>query len=59
VNWVHDLCAALDIPPLRNWGVTEADFELLVEKSAASSSMQGNPIKLTPEEMHNILAQAL
>ena len=31
----------------------------LIEKGSVSSSMQGNPIRLTPDEMREILARAL
>jgi alcohol dehydrogenase class IV len=39
--------------------VTEADFPTLVEKGAVASSMQANPIKLTTDELSEILALAL
>ena len=48
VAWVQELCAALRIPSLSAYGVTEGDFPLLVEKASRSSSMKGNPIVLTP-----------
>ncbi|MBZ0284227.1 MAG: iron-containing alcohol dehydrogenase [Anaerolineae bacterium] len=57
-QWVHELCAALNIPPLSTYGLTEADYPSLIEKSAVASSMQGNPIKLTTDEMRQILARA-
>jgi alcohol dehydrogenase class IV len=59
LRWVEALCQALQVPPLSAYGVTEDDFSLLIEKAAVSSSMQGNPIKLTPDEMGEILARAL
>lgn len=58
IRWTEELCAALSIPGLGTYGITETDYSLLIEKSAASSSMQGNPIQLTPEEMREILIQA-
>lgn len=58
-NWVKSLCEDLGIPPLRQYGVKEAHFETLIEKSAHSSSMKGNPISLTNEELYQILAQAI
>jgi alcohol dehydrogenase class IV len=57
--WVQSLCEDLAIPPLRQYGVKEAHFEALIEKSAHSSSMKGNPIPLTNEELRLILAQAI
>jgi alcohol dehydrogenase class IV len=59
VAWVQELCQALQVPSLASYGVTQADFPVLIEKASASSSMQGNPIKLTPDEMQEILAGAL
>jgi alcohol dehydrogenase class IV len=59
VSWMQALCAALDVPPLSAHGVTEGDFPLIIEKAAKSSSMKGNPVKLTVEEMEEILKRAL
>jgi alcohol dehydrogenase class IV len=56
---VRDLCESLAIPPLANYGVAAGDCDLLVEKASGASSMQGNPISLTSEEMHAILRKAL
>lgn len=58
VQWVEELCAALNIAPLGTFGITPEDYATVVEKSAGASSMQGNPIKLTPEELTEILTQA-
>jgi alcohol dehydrogenase class IV len=59
IAWVEELCAALQVPSLAAYRVTPADFPTLVERAAAASSMQGNPIKLTPNELHEILTRAL
>lgn len=59
VSWMQALCAALGIPPLSTYGVTADDFPLIIEKALKSSSMKGNPITLTAEEMAKILKQAL
>ena len=59
VAWVQELCQTLRVPPLASYGMTQADFPVLIEKASAASSMQGNPIKLTPDEMQEILAGAL
>jgi len=59
VSFIHNLCEKMNISPLSTYGLTEADFPVLIEKSAVSSSMQGNPIKLTADEMHQILARAI
>jgi len=59
VTWVHELARALRIPPLASYGVTPQDADALVEKASAASSMRGNPIKLTPDEIKEILLQTL
>jgi len=58
VTWVRELCQTLHIPPLATYGMTQDDWPTVVEKSAVASSMRGNPIQLTPDEMRMILAQA-
>jgi alcohol dehydrogenase class IV len=59
VTWVQDLCQALQVPSLASYGMTRADLAVVVEKSAAASSMRGNPIELTSEELGVILEAAL
>jgi alcohol dehydrogenase class IV len=59
VAWVQALCQALQTPPLSAYGVTWDDFSTLVKKTAVASSTRGNPIKLTPDEMEDILARAI
>ena len=59
VAWVHSLCTALDVPGLSTYGVAHAHFTELIEKSARASSMKGNPIQLTEQEMTAILTRAL
>jgi alcohol dehydrogenase class IV len=51
IEWVRALCAELNVPPLRGWGITEADLPGVVEKAARASSMQANPLPLTSEEL--------
>jgi alcohol dehydrogenase class IV len=58
VAWVQELCNALKVPSLTDMGVTPDKFEALIEKASVSSSMKGNPVKLTPEEMREILTRA-
>lgn len=59
IHFIQALCSAMDIRPLSTYGLTPSDFPSLIEKSTVASSMQGNPIKLTMDEMHHILAAAL
>ncbi|MBA3872332.1 MAG: iron-containing alcohol dehydrogenase [Anaerolineae bacterium] len=58
VKWVYRLTQTLNIPGLATYGMTDADLPALIEKSAVASSMQGNPIKLTADEMRDILTAA-
>ncbi len=57
-EWVYRLTQALNIPGLASYGMTDSDLPALIEKSAVASSMQGNPIKLTEDEMRAILTAA-
>jgi alcohol dehydrogenase class IV len=58
IEWVHALCAELNVPSLGTWGIAEADFPGLVEKAARASSMQANPLALTGEELLAVLSAA-
>ncbi len=59
VQWLSDLVADLKIPPLSGYGIGRNAADELVEKAARSSSMKGNPITLTPEELADIFEAAL
>jgi alcohol dehydrogenase class IV len=39
--------------------LARADFDDLITKAAAASSMKGNPVALTPNEMRTILERAI
>jgi alcohol dehydrogenase class IV len=58
IEWVTKLCEVLHVPTLSAYGMQVEDFPTIVEKAAVASSMQGNPIKLTPDELTQILIQA-
>ena len=59
VRWVQALGEELGLPGLAAYGLSEANLPSIVEAAAVASSMQGNPIKLTHEEMVAILRQAM
>ncbi len=59
VVWVEDLVAALDIPPLRTYGLTEADVPAVVEKAMQASSMKANPVPLSRDELAAVLRRAI
>ncbi|UCG57819.1 MAG: iron-containing alcohol dehydrogenase [Phycisphaerales bacterium] len=56
--WVQDLCRTLDVPPLAKCGLKEQDFAKAVAKSQKSSSMKGNPITLTGDELMQVLQRS-
>ena len=57
-SWVTDLCQTLQIESLSHLGLKNADFPAVVVKSQKTTSMQGNPIRLTEEELLEILQMA-
>jgi alcohol dehydrogenase class IV len=59
IAWVKDLCQTLRVESLSHLGLSKADLPVVVAKSQNSSSMQGNPIRLTEEELFEILHNAL
>ena len=59
VEWVQNLCQQLRVPPLSTFGINETEIPLVVEKSKNASSMKGNPIRLTEEELTGILKKAV
>jgi len=58
VEWVRGLVQAFDIPLLSAYGVTEADFDEIINQSLHASSMKGNPVPLERATLYQILAQA-
>lgn len=58
VKWVYRMTQTLNIPGLASYGMTDSHLPVLIEKSAVASSMQGNPIKLTADELRAILTAA-
>jgi len=59
MDWISETSRIFGIQGLGAYGVREADFAEIVEKSSASSSMQGNPIALTADDLTAILRAAL
>jgi len=58
IKWVKELCRELELPSLREFGLSDTDFPVVVAKSQKASSMKGNPITLTDEELMEILDKA-
>jgi len=59
IRWAQTLCADLGIPPLGRHGMVAADIPALVTETQRASSTKGNPIRLTDEELADILRHAL
>lgn len=59
VKWIQELCKHLQIPGLSTFGISKDDFKIIIENSMKASSMKGNPIELTYEELAYILEKAL
>jgi len=59
VAWLHDLCAALAVPGLATFGLTRDHFPELIAKAVVASSMKGNPVALTEDELLEIVERAL
>jgi len=58
VTWVRELCLALKVPSLAGFGLQQQDFQTIAAKAKKSSSMKGNPIELTDNELLNIIRAA-
>ena len=54
-----ELCHALEVPGLARYGVRPADVPSLVAKARVASSMKGNPVALTDDELAAIVVAAL
>lgn len=59
VAWLQETLELLQIPGLGAYGITENDFPVIIEKSKNASSMKGNPLVLTEDELATILRAAL
>ncbi len=59
VEWVRILCEDLHILPLAAFRLTEAEIPSVVAQGQKASSMKGNPIPLSADELTGILLDAL
>ncbi len=59
IEWLHQLCADLNVAPLVQFGFTRDDIPVVVAQAQKASSMKGNPIVLTEEELREILVRAV
>jgi len=58
IRWVKDLCQTLQVESMAQLGMKKADFAAVAAQSRKASSMQGNPICLTEEELLEIIQMA-
>jgi alcohol dehydrogenase class IV len=59
IDWVSALCRALEVPGLARYGMTAKKIPELVAKARVASSMKGNPLPLTDDELGEIAATSL
>jgi alcohol dehydrogenase class IV len=59
VVWLQELCKSLEVPGLSQLGLTRALIPEAVNKAQNASSMKGNPVVLTVEELTGVLEQAM
>jgi alcohol dehydrogenase class IV len=57
--WTTELASALGIPKLGALGIRTDEVPLLVEKAKVASSMRGNPIVLTDDELTTIVHESM
>ena len=57
-EYCEKLRASMKIPTLAQQGVQKDDFETLADRTSRASSMKGNPVDLTMEELVGILGAA-
>jgi alcohol dehydrogenase class IV len=59
VKWVDGLVAELGIPRLGSYGLKKLHVGELLERASTASSMKGNPIGLTTQELTEVLDAAI
>ncbi|MHC4739547.1 MAG: iron-containing alcohol dehydrogenase [Planctomycetota bacterium] len=58
LRWVQEVCRRFKLPSLSEFGLKEKDFYTIIAKCRKSSSMKGNPIVLTDDELMEILRKS-
>lgn len=59
VAWVRETTALLEVPGLTSGGLRRDQVGEAVQKSARASSMKGNPVQLTEQELTSALVGAM
>jgi alcohol dehydrogenase class IV len=58
LKWVQNICLQLIVPSLSEFGLQEQDFPAVIANAQKSSSMKGNPVVLTEDELISILKKS-
>ena len=58
IKWIFEIYKSLEIQPLAKLGLKQQDLPTVAVKAQKSSSMKGNPIELTEDELLEILKKA-
>ncbi len=59
VEWLEELYRRIPIRPLADFGLRIEQFPSLIKQSRVASSMKGNPVELTENELQRILTEAV
>ena len=59
LTWIRETLALLAVPGLAGFGLGPEDADDVVAKAMTSSSMQGNPVTLSHDELKAVFLQAL
>jgi alcohol dehydrogenase class IV len=57
--WIRETVTLLAVPRLAEFGLKPEDADDIAAKAAGSSSMQGNPVRLRPSDLRDIVIQAI
>lgn len=55
IQWVRDFCKHAKIPSLSSYNLNETSFSNIAKKAINASSMKGNPITLSEDQLRSIL----
>ncbi|MFT4216571.1 MAG: iron-containing alcohol dehydrogenase [Micropruina sp.] len=58
LDWLAETVAMLDVPTVGQLGITPEQYPRICRQAAASSSMKGNPIVLSADELEEILRRS-
>jgi len=59
IPWLHGLISSLNVPGLAQFNLNKESIPAIVKQAQQASSMQGNPIALSDEELVAVLKSAL